>query len=52
MNWFRKDQSDIISFDNNDDDTKIEYTIEEVDDWLSRVRTFREKEASDELLEQ
>ncbi len=32
MNWFKKDQSDIISFDNDDEDAKTEYTIKEIND--------------------
>ena len=52
MNWFKKDQSDIISFDNDDEDAKTEYTIKEINDQLNRVQTFRGEEASDELLEQ
>jgi len=51
MNWFREDQSDIISLD-EDEDAKTEYTMKEIDDWLNRVRTFRGEEASDKLLEQ
>ncbi len=51
MNWFREDQSDMISLD-DDEDAKTEYIIKEVDDWLNRVRTFRGEEAFDELLEQ
>ncbi len=51
MNWFRENQSDVISLDNNED-AKIEYIMEEVDDQLNRVRTFRREEASDEQLEQ
>jgi len=31
MNWFRENQSDVISLDNNED-AKIEYIMEEVDD--------------------
>ncbi len=50
MNWYREDQSDVISL--KDEDIKTEYIMEEVDDWLSRVWTFRGEEASDELLEQ
>jgi len=36
MNWFREDQSEVISFD-DDENTKTEYTIEDVDDWLNRM---------------
>ncbi len=50
MNWFKKDQLEVISL-NDDEDAKIKYTMKEVDDWLNRVRTFREEEASNELLE-
>ena len=50
MNWYREDQSDVISLEN--EDTKTEYTMGEVDDWLNRVRTFREEEVPDELLKQ
>jgi len=35
-----------------DKNTKTEYIMEEVDDWLNRVRTFRGEETLDELLEQ
>ena len=52
MNWFRKDQSDIISLDDNEEDAKTEYTIEEVDDWLNRVWTFRGEKVSNKLLGQ
>ncbi len=51
MNWFRKNQSDIISLD-DDKDAKTEYIMKEVDNWLNRVRTFREEEIPDELLKQ
>ncbi len=50
MNWYRENQSDVISLE--DEDTKTEYTMEEVDDWLNRVREFRGKEVLDKLLEQ
>ncbi len=50
MNWYREDQSDMISLEN--EDIKTEYTMKEVDDQLSRVRTFRGEEASDELVKQ
>jgi len=36
INWFKEDQSDIISLDDNED-AKIEYIMEEVDDWLNRI---------------
>jgi len=36
MNWFREDQSEVISLD-DDEDAKIEYIMEEVDDWLNRM---------------
>ena len=49
MNWFRKDQLDIINLD-DDKEAKIEYIMKEVNDWLNRMRTFREEETSDELL--
>ena len=52
MNQFRKDQSDIISLKNNNEEAKTEYIIEEVDDWLNRMRTFRRKKVLNELLEQ
>ncbi len=51
MNWFREDQSEVISL-YNDENANTEYIMEEVDDWLNRVWTFRGKEAPDELLEQ
>ncbi len=35
-----------------DEDAKTEYIMEEVNDWLNRVWTFRGEEALDELLEQ
>ncbi len=52
MNWFRKDQSDVISLNDNDENVKIKYIMKKVNDWLNRVRTFREEEVSDKLLKQ
>ncbi len=49
MNWYKKDQSDVISLE--DEDTKTEYTMKEVDDWLNRMWTFKGEKVSDELLE-
>ncbi len=40
----------MISLDDNKD-VKTEYIMKEVDNWLKRVQTFREKKALDKLLE-
>ena len=39
----------MISLGNNEK-AKAEYIIEETDDWLNKMRTFRGEEASSELL--
>ncbi len=40
----------MISINDEDEDAKIEYMIEEVNDWLNRVKTSKKKKILKELL--
>ncbi len=41
INWFKEDQLDIISLDN--DKAKIEYIMEKVDDWLKKYKPLEKR---------